>query len=151
MYNLYEAPLKSIVPIAEKYGLNPKLLVDAFVESWRKKISRCESLTICCRLINRDSAIFLVTYEGKVVSQFSIKLEALKDPNSFKNCLQNTPISYYPNKIEQKQKKIGELRYGMKEIDLKAKIIEIPPMKAVVTRFGDQIYVSNVVIADETG
>jgi len=39
----------------------------------------------------------------------------------------------------------------MKEIDLKAKIIEIPPMKAVVTRFGNQSYVSNVEIADETG
>lgn len=150
--NLYGAPLKSIVPMAEKHDLNPKLLVEAFVESWRKKTSQCGSLTIRCRLMNQDSAIFLVTHEGKAVSQFPIKLEALEDPNSFKSCLENIPIpNYTKNETEQKQKKIGDLRYGMKRIDLKAKIIEVPPMKAVLTRFGTQSYVSNVVVADETG
>ena len=47
--------------------------------------------------------------------------------------------------------KIGELRLGMKGINVKAKIIEIPPARNVITRWGSRACVSNVKIADETG
>ena len=46
---------------------------------------------------------------------------------------------------------IGDLRYGMKGITVKAKMIEIPPAKLVMTRWGSPACVSNVTIADDTG
>jgi len=153
MSNLYEDPLKSIIPIAEKYDLNPMTLVEAFITSWRReKTSRCGSLTIYCRQVDPDAAVFLVTNEGKVVSQLSIKLRALRDPVSFKTCLQSIPAQDYSRKeLEHGPRSIDELKCGMKNVTVKAEIIEIPPMRAVITRFGDQSYVSNVVIADGTG
>jgi len=39
----------------------------------------------------------------------------------------------------------------MKRVDLKAKIIEIPPVRSVVTRFGQKAKVTNIKIADDTG
>jgi replication factor A1 len=51
----------------------------------------------------------------------------------------------------QKQKRIDELKFGMKRINVDARIIEIPPKRLVISEFGNQFYVSNVRIADETG
>ena len=47
--------------------------------------------------------------------------------------------------------KIGELRSGMRRVDVEAEIIEIPLRRLVNTRWGGQSYVSNVRISDETG
>ena len=85
--NLYEDPLKSIVPIAVKHDLDPKLLVNAFVEAWRNNDSKYGSLKINCRTVNEESAIFLVTKGSEVISQFPINLEALKSPEFFKNVI----------------------------------------------------------------
>jgi replication factor A1 len=39
----------------------------------------------------------------------------------------------------------------MKGVDVKATIVEIPTANRVVTRWGTESYVSNAIIADETG
>ena len=47
--------------------------------------------------------------------------------------------------------KIGDLRYGMKGITVRAKVVKIPPARLVFTRWGTSASVSNVTLADETG
>jgi replication factor A1 len=149
--NLYEDPLKSIVPIAVKHDLDPKLLVNAFVEAWRNNDSKYGSLKINCRMVNEESAIFLVTKGSEVISQFPINLEALKSPEFFKNLIQHIQIPKPKKSKENKQMKISELRVGMKRVNVKAKIIEIPPRRLVQTMWGGRSYVSNTKISDETG
>jgi replication factor A1 len=46
---------------------------------------------------------------------------------------------------------IRDLRTGMSQISLKAKVLEIPASKLVFTRFGNYASVANALIADETG
>jgi len=149
--NLYEDPLKSIVPIAVKHDLDPKLLVNAFVEAWRNNDSKYGSLKINCRTVNEESAIFLVTKGSEVISQFPINLEALKSPEFFKNVIQHIQIPKPKKPKENKTMKISELRIGMKRVNVKAKIIEIPPRRLVQTMWGGRSYVSNAKISDETG
>jgi replication factor A1 len=150
--NAYEGFLKSIISIAKKYNLEPEQLFEAFVETWRDESSQCGMLTIICREVNHDSATFLLTNEDKVVSQFPITLDILKNPEYYKDQLRYFSKSHYGNeKREQKIRKISELRYGMRGIDIRAKVVEIPPPINVLTRFGTTAYVSNVKIADESG
>ena len=149
--NLYEDPLKSIVPIAVKHDLDPKLLVNAFVEAWRNNDSKYGSLKINCRMVNEESAIFLVTKGSEVISQFPINLEALKSPEFFKNVIQHIQIPKPKKSKENKQMKISELRVGMKRVNVKAKIVEIPPRRLVQTMWGGRSYVSNAKISDDTG
>lgn len=149
--NLYEDPLKSIVPIAVKHNLDPKQLVRAFVEAWKNSDSKYGSLKISCRMTNEESAIFLVTEGPEVISQFPIHLEALKSPEFFKNIIQQIQIPKPRQTKESKQRKISELRVGMKRVNVKAKIIEIPPRRLVQTMWGGRSYVSNAKITDETG
>ena len=102
--------------------------------------------------MNYDSATFLLTNKEKVVSQFPITLDILKEPEYYKEQLQYfSKFLYKNNKQEQKIRKIDELKYGMKDIDIKPKVVEIPPGVNVLTRFGTTAYVSNVKIADESG
>jgi len=132
--------------------LDPELLIEAFVEAWSNETSHLGNLKITRRKVNQDSASFLITKGEKVVSQFPITTEILKNPEYVKNQIQYFPPSYYAQKkLDQKQWKISELRYRLRGINVKAKIIEIPPAQQVQTRFGTKVYVSNVKITDETG
>jgi len=148
--------MESIVLIAGRYDLDPKHLVDAFVEAWNNEASHLGKLKITCREIKKDSATLLITDGEKVVAQFPITLEVLRNPEYLKNQIQHFPLSPHAQrklerKLEGKPKKIGHLSYGMRRIDLKAKVIEIPPTLHVHTRFGTMADVSNVKIGDETG
>jgi replication factor A1 len=154
--NYYE-PLLSIVKIAAKYDLDPSLLVESFIEAWKNEIDHCGCLKITCRGVNKDedSATFLVTCEDKVVSQFPIKTEVFKNQNDFINHLQQFPIQKIRERYSRKdsglKKNIGQLRVKMKRVDLKAKIIEIPPVTKVMTRYGLKAKFTNIKIADDTG
>ena len=148
----YENFLESIVLIAWKHNLDPKLLIEVFAEAYNNDTSNCGELKVTCRKVNQDSAIFLITRGEHVVSQFPISLEVLKNPEYFKAQVQYFPRSQRgQRKFDQRPQKIGDLRYGMKGIDLKAKVIKIPPALNVLTRFGTSAFVSNVTIADDTG
>lgn len=149
---LYVDFLESIVLIAGKYDLDPKLLIEAFVEAWSDEASYLGNLKIVCREVNQDSATFLITDGEKVVAQFPITLKVLRNPEYVKDQIQYFPPSHYAQRrLEGKPKKIGQLSYGMRRIDLTAKVIEVPPALHVHTRFGTMADVSNVKIADETG
>ena len=154
---LYVEPLLSIVKIAAKYDLDPDLLVDSFIEAWKNKTDHCGSLKITCRGVNKDetAATFLITCKEKVVSQFPIETEVFKNQDVFKNHLRQIPIQKIRKRYSKKDaglpKKIGQLRYKMKKVDLTAKIIEIPPVKSVMTRFGNVAKVTNIKIADDSG
>jgi replication factor A1 len=140
------------VKIAQKYNVDPINFVDAFLEAWRNKEDNYENLTVVCRVVKDDSATFLITNNEKVVSQFPIKIEALRNPVTLKNYVSSISISTKPKKeVQPKQRKIGQLRYGMKRVNLKADIVEVSSVKEVLTRYGNVSKVSNIKIADETG
>ena len=148
----YYAHLKSIVIIARKHDVDPKQLVHALVEAWENMSAQCGRLTIYRRGITRDSATFLITKEERVVSQFLVNLESLENPKILKKVIQDMPIPKPPEQERyQKKQQIEHLRFGMKGIDVTVKIIEVPPIRQVITRWGLERYVCNVKIADETG
>ena len=132
--------------------MDPKHLIEAYVEAWNNETSHLGDLKITCREVKQDSATLLITDGEKVVSQFPILLEVLNSPEYLKAQIQHFPLSpQAKRKLEGKQKTISRLSYGMRGINLKAKIIEIPPAKLVFTRSGGMADVSNLKISDETG
>jgi len=148
-FNAY-GDLNSMVLIASKHDLDPFRLVDALFEAMENKISHCGSLKITNREVNRDSATFLIEKDEKVVWQYPINLDSIRNPDLLKKYIQDIPIPL-KKEIYQKKQQIAGLRFGMKGIDIHAKIIEIPQRKIVHTRWGTLSTVSNVKIADETG
>jgi len=139
--------LSSIAQLAVKYNLDSGLLLDAFKEAWTHEKSQYEKLEIECRKVDHDFATFIITCNDKVVWQFPIKIEILKGPELFKSYI---PILSIPVPIHG-QKQIRELKVNMRGITVKGRIVEVPPKMLVNTMYGWDAYVSNILLADETG
>ncbi len=143
--------LKSIVSLANYHNLDPKQLANAFLEALEKTNSTCKSLEISCRDITQKSPVFLIIKNEQVVWQSTIKRESIKNPD-IEVYIENLPIPFNSKKKKHNiDQKIGNLKFGMKGISVKGKIIEVLPPKTVRTRFGTFADVANVLVADETG
>jgi len=144
--------LNYLALISMKYGIDSNKFFNSFVEAWGHQESTCENLMIECRKKTGDNAIFLITEGFKVVAQFSISKHILEETNPFKGF---TPAKALRRKkaknIKVKHSRIGDLKSGMKRINLKAMVIEIPKPRTVITRLGGSAKVTNASIKDETG
>ncbi len=144
--------LSSIVKIARKHAVDPGQLVDAFVEAGTMARSHCGRLTIVRRAVDQEAATFLVTQDEAVVWQSKIELESLRQPDVFKTHIQDMSLPESTVKEpDSTVQQIDDLRCGMTGVDVTARVIEVPPIQPVVTRWGTECYVSNVTIADDTG
>jgi len=144
--------LEYLVLISMKYGIDSEKFFDSFVEAWKHQESTCESLLIECRKRTRDNAVFLITNSLRVVAQFPIPKHILEETSSLKMFARTRALRRKIVKmVKVKHPRIGDLKSGMKRIDLKARILEIPRPRSVITRFGGFAKVANASIADETG
>jgi hypothetical protein len=135
-----------------KYGIDSEKFFDSFVEAWKRQQSKCKALLIECRKKTRDKAVFLITKSRKVVAQFHIPKHILEETSPLKEFPPTRALRRKIAKIiKVKHPQIGDLKSGMKRIDLRARIVEIPRPRKVITRFGGFAIVANVSVKDETG
>jgi len=138
--------------ISGKYGIDSDDFFDGFVEAWKHQEFTCKSLLIECRRITRDYAVFLITNSYKVVAQFSIPKNILEETSPLKEFgYARAPRRTILERNKGKHLRIGDLKSGMNQINLKARVLEIPKPRSVITRFGNFAKVANANIADETG
>ena len=143
---------RSIVLIALKHGLDPLSLTDSMVEAYRNGPQHLGDLEITYRRDNKDLHMFLLTRDGKVVSQFPLTLDLVLDPSLLRRLVEDFPVPYRLTEDNcSRRRNIEELKFGMKKVNVGARIVEIPPRKLVTTTYGNQCYVSNAKIADDTG
>ena len=144
--------LENLARITLKNSIDPDAFFNALVDAWKQNEATCQELTINCRKRKQDSAIFLFTIGEKVVGQFSVPKHILQENNPLKDYIETLPPKTFSvRKPKVKNPKINDLEQRMKHVNLKARVIETPKPRLVYTRFGTQAYVSNVVLADETG
>jgi len=144
--------LQYLALISMKYGIDSNDLFDSFVKAWQRQESTCESLSIKCRKKTRDYAVFLITNSFKVVAQFPIPKHILEEPSPFKEFTRaKSSRRTILERAKVEHLRIGDLKSGMNQINLKARVLEIPKPRSVITRFGGFAKVTNASIADETG
>ena len=139
----------SILRLASRYRLDPNELLDSFIEAWKHGSTQQETYTITCRQSNAQSGMFQITH-NQVISQFPIELTVLANPDNFRHYFRDFQFE----DIEPPQQiylTIDELRFQARNVNLKAKVVEIPSKRLVTTRWGAPVSVSNVKIIDETG
>jgi replication factor A1 len=148
--------LESLAWIAILHRVDSNEFFDRVVEAWNHGGSECGQLTLECRKRMRNSAIFLFTKGPKrareVVAQFPIPIAILRKENQLGSYAETilTRASSVKNSVSVTSK-IGDLKVGMKKVNLKAEVLEIPESKIIYTRYGTTAYVSNTLIRDETG
>jgi replication factor A1 len=140
--------------LSVKYEVDPDEFFYALNSAWEKRRATCGELLIQCRGETRDNAIFLILRDSEVVAQFPIPKGFLSERgNTIKNFMKTDMIRRH---LVRKNRgshclSIRDLRTGMRQVSLRAKVLEIPRPKLVFTRFGNYASVADALIEDETG
>jgi replication factor A1 len=145
---------KYLAFLSIKYEVDPDKLFYALISAEEKQKSRCGKLSIECRGKTQDKNIFLILQDSRVVAQFPVSREFLLERNNpIKDFMKTDMIRRHLDKKNKGSHSllIKDLRTGMRHINLKARVLEIPRPKLVFTRFGNHASVANALIADETG
>jgi len=138
--------------LSVKYDVEADKLFSGLASARENHEILCGKLTIQCRQKAKDHDVFLIMDSNHVVAQFYIPKCFLDNPyhmNGLK--LNKLFMKASAQKTNVNPKHIGDLRYGMKRINIKARVVNIPKATLVFTRFGEYARVSNALIADETG
>ena len=144
--------IQYLARIALRLNIDSSKFFSSLVDAWENNESTCEKIVIRCRKKTKDSATFLFTIERKVLAQLKVPEEILKARNPIKRYIDALPPeAFSPKKPDTKNLKIIDLKQRMKHVNIKARVVETPKPKRVMTRFGTQAYVSNMLIADKTG
>jgi len=144
--------LEYLARIAVKNKLNSSEFLDCIMDAWSQEEANCKELNIWCRKKMKDSAIFLFTNSGKVVAQFTIPATIRHEEHYLRSYMEQISAKIASaNNSKSINPKITELKTGMKKVNLKAKVVELPKSKMVRTRYGSTVSVSNALIEDNTG
>ncbi len=140
--------------LSAKYDVDPDRLFYALVVAAESKKSVCGDLSIERRGETRDKVMFLILTNSQVVAQLSVfKQFLLEKGHPIRDFMETDKIRRFLAKKTRLSTDlpIRDLRSGMTQVCLKAKVLEIPKPSLVYTRYGNYASVSNVLIADETG
>jgi replication factor A1 len=146
--------LEYLALVSIKYEVDPDELLYALNLAWKQEEATCRQLSIQCRGRKQDEAVFLILDGSAVVAQFPIPHDFLFErDNPIRDFMKTDIIHKHLNKKnnEPHTLSIRDLRTGMTHVNVKAKVLQIPRPKFVVTRYGNCASVTNALIADETG
>jgi hypothetical protein len=139
--------------LSVKYSVYPNEVFQALVVASKNEKAVCGNLTIEYRGKMKGETIFLITKDNAVVAQFRVQEEfLLRKDNPFESWMSTDKIK---KKIAKQNTEsvytiIRDLRAGMKRVNLKADVIEIPKPAQVHTQFGNTVMVVNAIVGDET-
>ena len=140
--------------LSVKYNIYPTEVFQALISAKNNEKAVCGNLTVEYRGKVKGETIFLITKKDTVVAQFRVDDGfLLRKDNPFESWMstdkirrkiakQNTESIYTP---------ITDLRAGMKRINIKAGVIELPKPAQVHTQFGNTVMVVNALVEDDTG
>jgi len=145
--------LEYLAKVSMKYGVDSDKFYDSFLGASQHQESKCGKLSIECRMREQDYAIFLVTRNREVVGQFHMSEYLLNEKtNPLKEFTSRlSTMRTLAQRIESRSYKIGELRTGMKRLNIKAQVIEVSQPIQIATKSGFYANLSIALIADETG
>lgn len=141
--------------LSVKYSVYPNEVFQALILAKQtEKAAVCGNLTVEYRGKMKGETIFLITKDNDVVAQFRVEEEFLhRKDNPFESWMSTDKIKKKIAKqnTESVYTQVKDLRAGMKRVNLKAEVLEIPKPAQVHTQFGNTVMVVNALVGDETG
>ena len=140
--------------LSVKYNVYPNEVFQALVLARRNERATCGNLSVEYRGKMKNETIFLITKNNDVVAQFRVEEQFLmRKDNPFETWMSTEKIK---KKIAKQNTEsiytlVRDVRAGMKRVNLKADVIEIPKPAQVHTQFGNTVLVVNALIGDDTG
>ncbi len=141
--------------LSVKYSVYPNEVFQALVAAKQtEKTTACGNLTVEYRGKMKGETIFLITKDNDVVAQFRVEEEFLqRKDNPFESWMNTDKIrkKIAKHNTDAVYTQVRDLRAGMKRVNLKAHVQEVPKPAQVHTQFGNTVMVVNALVGDETG
>jgi hypothetical protein len=149
------AIMDNLAFISVRHGVFLSELFKAMVLAREQKSAICQNLIVKYRGNIKNEAIFLITKDNSVVSQFRVPEEFLLNKEvCFESWMDTEKIRKLVNRqniAPRLSTMVQDLRHGMKKVNLEAEVIETLTPSFVHTRYGNSATITNAWIADETG
>lgn len=143
-----------IALLSVKHNIYPSEVFQALIKARNNEKAVCGNLTVEYRGKVKDEIIFLIKKDNNAVAQFRVDEQfLLRKDNPFESWMSTDKIC---KKIAKQNTEsiyivVHDLRAGMKRINVKAEVLEIPEPAQVHTQFGNTVTVVNALVGDETG
>jgi hypothetical protein len=143
-----------IALLSVKHSIYPAEVFQALIAARDNEKAACGNLTVECRGKVKGETIFLIKKGNSVVAQFRVdETFLLRKDNPFESWMSTDKIR---KKIAKQNtdlifNMVHDLRAGMKRINVKAEVLEVPEPAQVHTQFGNSVMVVNALVGDETG
>jgi hypothetical protein len=143
-----------IALLSVKHNIYPSEIFQALIKARNNEKAVCGNLTVEYRGKVKDEIIFLIKKENHAVAQFRVDEQFLsRKDNPFESWMSTDKIC---KKIAKQNTEsvftvVNDLRAGMKKVNVKAEVLEIPKPVQVHTQFGNTVMVVNALVQDETG
>jgi replication factor A1 len=143
-----------IALLSVKHSVYPAEVFQALINARDNGKSVCGNLTVECRGKVKGKTIFMIKKENTVVAQFRVdEVFLLRKDNPFESWMNTDKIrkKIAKQNTESIFNAVQDLRAGMKKINVKAEVLEIPEPAQIHTQFGNTVMVVNALIGDKTG
>ena len=143
-----------IALLSVKHNIYPSEIFQALIKARNKETALCGALEVEYRGKVKDEIIFLIKKENHAVAQFRVDEQfLLRKDNPFESWMSTDKIT---KKIAKQNTEtaftaVNALRAGMKRVNVKAEVLEIPQPVQVHTQFGNTVMVVNALVQDGTG
>ncbi len=140
--------------LSAKHNLDPDKFFDALVRAKETGKASCGALSVERRSETAKKIMILILKESKVVAQLALFKPFLAEKNTAIRAFMGSEKIRRLRARQTRQSSVllvRDLRIGMTQVNLKAKVLEVPESNVVYTRYGNNASVTNAVIADETG
>jgi hypothetical protein len=140
--------------VSVKYNVYPNEVFQALILARKNEKSICGNLTVEYRGKMKDETIFLITKDGNVVAQFRVDEETLlRKDTSFESWMSTDKIrkKIAKQNTESVYTLVRDLRPGMKRVNTRVDVFEVPKVSQVHTQFGNSVMVLNALVGDDTG
>jgi len=135
-----------------KYEVSFDGLLKGLVSARENSEVSCGKLSIRCRRKAAEYDMFLITNGYQVVAQFPVSRYFLDQPDQIRVPTEGRLFRQFAKRdVPASLRRIGDLRCGMKRVNITARVLNVPKAAFVFTRFGGHARVSAAVIGDETG
>lgn len=143
--------------LSTKHSIDPEQLFKALATTKEQKTTRCGTFSIQCRGKSRDSKIFLITNDSRVIAQVRIADHFLAERTNpitrFKDCERIQRYLARKNALANvgETRKISDLRVGMSKFNLNGRVLKVYKPNQILTRTGNFGVVASALIGDGTG
>ncbi len=143
-----------IALLSVKHNIYPSEVFQALIKAKNNEKAVCGNLVVEYRGKVKDEIIFLIKKEDRAVAQFRVDEQfLLRKDNPFESWMSTDKIT---KKIAKQNTEsvftaVNDLRAGMKRVNVKAEVLEIPQPVQVHTQFGNTVMVVNALVQDDTG